>query len=296
MNALMIKALAFAAILIIATIAVVTSLDIDILSDSVNAITMGGAIAVATITAAVAVKYVNQMKTDTASGKLAEDNWDGIGEYENELPSGWAYSFLAVFLWSMWYGLIGYPVNAYSQIGEYNEEVLAYNAKFEAIHKDADDATLKEMGESIFLVQCQQCHGVTGDGLSGKAQDFTSRMTKEQILDVINNGQNQLGYPMGAMPGGMAQGADAEAIAVYIAGGMKGEQPAAFAACGSCHGMDGKGNNGMSPNLVSYDAALMNHVLQNGKKGMIGKMPSFKTLITPVQEKALTVYVQSLSN
>ena len=52
----------------------------------------------------------------------------------------------------------------------------------------------------------------------------------------------------------------------------------------------------MSPNLVSYDAALMNHTLQNGKKGMIGKMPSFKTLITPVQEKALTVYIQSLSN
>ncbi len=295
MNALMIKALAFAAILIIATIAVVTSLDIDIFADSVNAITMGGAIAVATITAAVAVKYINQMKTDTASGELAEDNWDGIGEYENELPSGWAYSFLAVFLWSMWYGLIGYPVNAYSQIGEYNEDVLAYNAKFEEIHKNADEATLKEMGESIFLVQCQQCHGVTGDGLSGKAQDFTARMSKEQVLDVINNGSNQLGYPMGAMPAGMAQGADAEAIAAYIAGGMKGEQPAAFAACSSCHGMDGKGNNGMSPNLVSYDATLMNRVLQNGKKGMIGKMPSFKTLITPVQEKALTVYVQSLS-
>ena len=57
MNALMIKALAFAAILIIATIAVVTSLDIDIMSDSVNAITMGGAIAIAVITAAVVVKY-----------------------------------------------------------------------------------------------------------------------------------------------------------------------------------------------------------------------------------------------
>ena len=96
MNALMIKALAFAAILIIATIAVVTSLDIDIFADSVNAITMGGAIAVATITAAVAVKYINQMKTDTASGELAEDNWDGIGEYENELPSGWAYSLVNV--------------------------------------------------------------------------------------------------------------------------------------------------------------------------------------------------------
>lgn len=296
MSKLTIKALLFAAVLIIATILMVQSQDISILGDNVTAITMAGAIAVATITASVATKYVNQMKTDTASGKLADENWDGIGEYENELPSGWAYSFLGVFLWSMWYGLIGYPVNAYSSIGEYNEDVLAYNAKFEAIHRDADEATLKAMGESIFLVQCQQCHGVTGDGLSGKAQDFTARMSKEQVLDVINNGSNQLGYPMGAMPAGMAQGADAEAIAEYIAGGMKGEQPAAFATCGSCHGMDGKGNNGMSPNLVSYDAALMNHVLQNGKKGMIGKMPSFKTLITPVQEKALTVYVQSLSN
>ena len=296
MNALMIKALAFAALLIIATIAVVNSLDMDVFADDMTAITMGGAIAVATITAAVAVKYINQIKTDTASGQLAEDNWDGIGEYQNELPSGWAYSFLALFLWSMWYGLIGYPVNAYSQIGEYNEEVLAYNKKFEATHKNADEATLKEMGESIYLVQCAQCHGTIGDGLSGKAHDFSARMTKAQILDVIINGQNQLGYPMGAMPGGMAQGEQAEEIAAYVAGGMRGPQPASFAACSSCHGVDGQGNNGMSPNLVAYDAALINHTLQNGKKGMIGKMPSFKTLITPVQEKALTVYIQSLSN
>ena len=296
MNALMIKALAFAALLIIATIAAVMNLDMNVLADDMTAITMGGAVAIAVLTASVAVKYINQIKTDTASGKLLDDNWDGIGEYQNELPSGWAYSFLGLFIWSMWYGLIGYPVNAYSQIGEYNEEVLAYNAKFEATHKNADAATLKEMGESIYLVQCAQCHGTTGDGLSGKAQDFTSRMTKDQVLDVIKNGQSQLGYAMGAMPAGMAQGEQAEEIAAYVAGGMKGEQPASFAACSSCHGADGQGNNGMSPSLVSYDATLMSHTLQNGKKGMIGKMPSFKTLITPVQEKALTVYVQSLSN
>jgi len=296
MNGLMIKSLAFAAILVIATIAVVMSLDIDIFADSINAITMGGAIAIAVLTAAVSVKYINQMKTDTASGHLSEDNWDGIGEYENELPSGWAYTFLAVFLWSMWYGFFGYPVNAYSQIGEYNEEVLAYNAKFEETHKNADAATLREMGESIFLVQCQQCHGVTGDGLSGRAQDFGTRMTKAQVLDVINNGSNQMGYAMGMMPPGMAAGADAEAIAGYIAGGMKGEKPAAFAACASCHGEDGKGNNGMAPNLAAYDNTLISHVLEHGKKGIIGRMPSFKTLITPVQEKALTAYVQTLAN
>jgi cytochrome c oxidase cbb3-type subunit 3 len=257
---------------------------------------MGGAIAIAVITAAVTTKYINQMKTDRASGHLTDENWDGIGEYENEIPSGWAYTYLAVFLWSMWYGFFGYPVDAYSQIGEYNEEVIKYNTKFEAVHKDANPTVLKEMGESIFLVQCSQCHGATGDGLSGKAQDFGHRMTKAQVLYVIKNGSNQLGYAMGAMPPMMAQGKDAEDIATYIAGGMKGEKPASFAACASCHGEDGKGNNGMAPNLVTYDNPLVNHVIQNGKKGLIGKMPSFKTLITPIQEKALTVYIQSLSN
>ena len=296
MNGLMIKSLVFSAVLMIATVYVVMNLDIDITGDSVNAITMAGALAIAVLTGAVSAKYINQMKTDTASGQLADENWDGIGEYKNELPSGWAYSFLAVFIWSMWYGFFGYPVNAYSQIGEYNEEVLAYNAKFEETHKNADEATLKEMGESIFLVQCSQCHGATGDGLSGRAQDFSARMSKEQILDVINNGSNKLGYPMGTMPPGMASGQDAQDIAAYIAGGLKGEAPAAYAACTSCHGADSKGNNGMAPNLVSYDEALLKHTLKNGKKGVIGKMPSFKTLITPVQEKALTVYIQSLSN
>lgn len=296
MNGLMIKSLAFAAVLMIATVYVVMNLDIDITGDSVNAITMAGALAIAVLTGAVSAKYINQMKTDTASGQLADENWDGIGEYKNELPSGWAYSFLAVFIWSMWYGFFGYPVNAYSQIGEYNEEVLAYNAKFEEAHKNADEATLKEMGESIFLVQCSQCHGATGDGLSGRAQDFSARMSKEQVLDVINNGSNKLGYAMGAMPPGMASGQDAQDIAAYIAGGLKGEAPAAYAACTSCHGADSKGNNGTAPNLVSYDEVLVKHTLKNGKKGVIGKMPSFKTLITPVQEKALTVYIQSLSN
>jgi len=235
------------------------------------------------------------MKTDKAEGELAEENWDGIGEYKNELPSGWAYSFLGTLIWALWYWQFGYPVNAYSQIGEWNEEVKAYNQKFEEVHKNADKATLQQMGESIFLVQCAPCHGTTGDGLSGKAQDFSARMSKEQVLDVINNGQNQLGYPMGAMPPGMASGKDAEDIAAYVAGGMKGEQPAAFAACASCHGADGKGNNGMAPNLAAYDAALVSHVIEHGKKGMIGRMPSFKTTITPVQEKALTEYLQSLS-
>jgi cytochrome c oxidase cbb3-type subunit 3 len=295
MNALMIKGLLFAAVLIGATIAVVKSMHID-LSDPINLITMIGAVAIAVLTVGVSIKYINQMKTDKAEGQLAEENWDGIGEYMNELPSGWAYSFLGTIIWALWYWFAGYPLNAFSQIGQYNEEVLAYNAKFEEIHKSADADTLKEMGESIFLVQCAPCHGETGDGLSGKAQDFSSRESKEQVLGVIKNGSDQLKYPMGAMPAGLVQGADAEAIADYVAGGMKGEQPASFGVCAGCHGADGKGNSGTAPNIAEYDQTLVEHVLENGRKGTIGTMPSFKGRLTPVQQKALASYLSSLKS
>jgi len=294
MNALMAKGLLFAAVLMGATVYVVNSMNID-LSDPINLITMIGALVIAGLSAGVSIKYINQMKTDSASGELAEENWDGIGEYKNELPSGWAFSFLGTIIWALWYWTIGYPVNSYSQIGEWNEEVKAYNAKFEATNKNADAATLKEMGESIFLVQCAPCHGTTGDGLSGKAHDFTHRMSKAQVLDVIAKGSNQLGYQMGAMPPMMAQGKDAEDIAAYVAGGMKGTKPAAFAACESCHGPDGKGMNGMAANIAEFDENLITHVVKNGKKGALGTMPAFHDRMTPVQIKALATYIKTLS-
>ena len=293
MNGLMIKALSFAVVLILATFYVVNSMNID-LSDPINMITMIGAIAIAVITAGVSVKYINQMKTDTSGGQLAEENWDGIGEYLNELPSGWAFSFLGTMIWGLWYWFIGYPLNAFSQIGQYNEEVLEYNKKFEATYKNPSESVLKEMGESIFLVKCAPCHGTTGDGLSGKAQDFTTRMSKAQVLYIIANGSNQLSYPMGAMPAGMASGDDANAIATYIASGMKGDAPASFAACTSCHGEDGKGMAGMAPNIAEYDDTIIIKTLEHGKKGKLGTMPVFKTMLTPVQAKSLSAYIKTL--
>jgi cytochrome c oxidase cbb3-type subunit 3 len=101
---------------------------------------------------------------------------------------------------------------------------------------------------------------------------------------------------MGMMPPGMASGTDAEEIAAYIAGGLKGDAPASYAACTSCHGADSKGNGGMAPNLVEYDETVMHHTLQNGKKGILGTMPAFKSMITPIQEKALSAYIQTLKD
>ena len=295
MNGMMVKALVMAGVLIVATFVVVKQMNID-LTDPVNLITFLGAVAIAVLTFGVSAKYMQQMKTDTAKGELAEDNWDGIGEYKNELPSGWAWSFVGTLIWAIWYFLWGYPLNAYSQIGEWNKETKEYNKKFEEAHKNVDKETLKEMGESIFLVQCAPCHGNTGDGLSGKAHDLTKRMSKEQVLYVIKNGSHYFKYSLGAMPAGLAQGKDAEAVAEYVANGLKGQAPAAWGTCAGCHGQDGKGNGGSAPNLATYDDTLIHQVLTHGKKGSIGTMPSFVNRFTPVQEKALAEYIKSLSS
>ena len=295
MNGMIVKALVMAGVLILGTYVVIEQMHID-LSDPINMLTFIGAIAIAVLTFGVAAKYMAQMKNDTATGELSEDNWDGIGEYENPLPAGWSWSFVGTMIWGIWYFLMGYPLNAYSQIGEWNQETKAYNTKFEATHKNADEQTLKDMGESIFLVQCAPCHGDTGDGMSGKAHDLTHRISKAQVLSVIKNGSHYFKYPMGAMPAGLAQGKDADAVAAYVAGGLKGKAPATWATCAGCHGQDGKGNGGQAPNLANIDSTLIANVLKDGKQGSIGRMPSFANRFTPVQEKALAEYIKSLSS
>jgi cytochrome c oxidase cbb3-type subunit 3 len=271
--------------------------------DYINDLTMLGAVAVIVITVFVALKYVNQMKNDKATGELVEESWDGIGEYKNPVPFGWAVIYTGLILWMLWYFFVGYPTNQFSQIGQYNEEVLEHEAKFEEKWKNITDAELTAMGQSVFLVQCAPCHGVDGEGINGKAHNLSQRMSKAQVLDVINRGSEalgnnpagNLGYPMGMMPPMMATGADAEAIAEYVAGGLKGEAPAMWAACSSCHGEDGKGMGGMAPNLAQYDDALVTNVLRNGKKGMIGNMPKFDhNLVTDTQVKAVASYIRSI--
>ena len=269
--------------------------NINLSSDTVNQLSLVGAAAIVILTVFVAGKYIRQMKTDKSTGELSEENWDGIGEYKNPLPTGWALSMVGTMIWGIWYWFVGYPLNAYSQIGEYNEEVKAYNTAFESKWANPDQETLLGMGEGAYLVQCAPCHGISGDGIAGKAQGFDKRMTEEQILYVIENGQDALKYPMGAMPAGMASGDDAKAIAKWLAGGMKGEEPASFAACASCHGADGQGLGGQSPNLAAYDETLVTKVLEHGKTGSIGVMPAFNDgRMSPIQKKAVSVYIQSL--
>ncbi len=264
--------------------------------DYINSLTMLGAVAIISITVFVALKYINQIKNDTASGELAEEKWDGIGEYKNPIPTGWGLAFIGTLVWLFWYWSIGYPTNGFSQIGQWNEETIEYNKKFASKWENPSEETLTAMGESIYLVQCAPCHGIDAEGIEGKAQNLTHRMSKESIEYVIRNGANNLksSYPGGMPPMMLSEKADIQAVSSYVAGGFKGEQPAAYGVCAGCHGADGKGIAYVGPNIVDYTDALVTSVLNNGKKGAIGMMPSFKGRLNPTQEKALATYIRSL--
>jgi cytochrome c oxidase cbb3-type subunit 3 len=263
--------------------------------DYINDLTMLAGFAIIGITVFVALKYINQIKNDTATGELAEENWDGIGEYLNNVPSGWGIMYILTILWAIWYMFFGYPTNQFSQIGQYNEEVLIHQNKFEIKWKNITEDDLTAMGESVFLVKCAPCHGIDAEGIEGKAQDLTKRISKESVIQVINNGSNNFktAYP-GGMPAGLAFGPDVELIASYVAGGFKGDAPEAYSSCAGCHGEDGKGMAYVAPNIKSYDDSLVASVLKDGKKSSIGTMPSFDGMLTDTQGKAVANYLRSL--
>ena len=278
------------------------------LNDSVNVLGLLGAAAILILTVGVSLKYIRQMKTDKSSGELAEDSWDGIREYKNELPIGWALSFVGVIAWSMWYFFVGYPLNSYSQIGEYNEEVKTHSASFESKFANPDKATLMAMGEGVFLVQCAPCHGVTGDGINGKAADLGKWGNEEAVVASIVNGSKGSEYPLGEMPAGLLDEQSAKAVAAFmmqeISSVKKTKNPALveegralWATCSACHGEDGKGMEGSSPNLSHYGTPqFVVNVLGTGKKGAIGNMPKFNDgRLTNVQKTAVGTYVSSLA-
>jgi len=272
--------------------------------DIVNRLAVVGAIALAIISVSVVIKYVRQMQTDTAEGQLADENWDGIGEYKNELPAGWALAFLGLIIWALWYFTAGYPVNAYSQIGEYNEDVAVHDAKFEAQYADMDAETLVEMGESVFLVQCAPCHGLKADGIDGKAANLNNRISRESVMHVIMNGANNLktDFP-GGMPMGLnysfASEAELNKLVDYVVAGLPESDTEGAAlfqqgTCNSCHGERGEGMAFAGPKINGFDVPTVAAVLKDGKKGAIGAMPAF-TNLTDVQVKAVSSYVTSLS-
>lgn len=170
-----------------------------------------------------------------------------------------------------------------------------YPENITTITKESTKKQLLETGESIYMVYCTSCHGQDGKGNNGKAHDHTKRIVSKSVLDVINNGSNNFTsiYPSG-MPSNLVDKKDAKEIADYVATGLKDTKPKAWSKCATCHGEDGKGISYISPNIKNYSDHLVTTVLLNGKKGVIGTMPSFKGRLTDYQMKSVATYIRSL--
>ncbi len=271
------------------------------LDDSVNALSLLGLVAIVVLTVAIVGKYIKQIKDEKAEGELAGYDWDGIDEFKNDLPVGWAAMYTILIVWGLWYWFVGYPLNAYSQIGEWNEEVKEYQAKYESKWANADKQTLIDMGQSIFLVQCAPCHGETAEGMGGKAANLITWGKEDHIEKVVAQGAQGMGF-MSPMPPMMTDSDGAKKAAAYIMANFSprgetkypnlvSEGKAVYEnVCAACHGIDGNGVEMVGPSLVD----LTGEVLKYGKKDSIGYMPPFKDRFTDVQEKALGEYIYSL--
>jgi len=220
-----------------------------------------------------------RMKEDVVPGRVTKQwfNATELGEYEIECAEycGTDHSYM------------------------YSRVVVLSKDKYDAWFNSKDDTpkgNYANSGDAILQQHgCKSCHAVNTDKVLIGPSLKIRRLTKEQVLDAINNGQNKLGYAMGAMPAGLASGADAKEIATYVAAGMKGTKPASFAACSSCHGEDGKGQYGTAPSLVSYDKTLLANVFKHGKKGMIGTMPKYP-YVSDKEVEAIAKYLNKIND
>ncbi|WLR50549.1 cytochrome c [Bacillus tianshenii] len=65
--------------------------------------------------------------------------------------------------------------------------------------------------EEVYQQSCASCHGQNLEGGVGpKLADAGSRLSKDDIMSIIQNGQ-------GSMPAGLLQGEDAEKVAAWLA-------------------------------------------------------------------------------
>jgi cytochrome c oxidase cbb3-type subunit 3 len=173
-----------------------------------------------------------------------------------------------------------------------------YNEQFEAKHADLSAGDKEKMGKQLFLVQCAPCHGVTGDGLDGKAADLTKRISKESVAHVVRNGANNFkaDYPGGMPPMMLSDDAQIDAVSEYVAAGFPeghaGAEAFMMGGCTGCHGEKGEGIAFVGPRLNAWDTATVATVLKDGKKGAIGVMPAFDKLL-PVQVDAVGTYLSN---
>ena len=100
------------------------------------------------------------------------------------------------------------------------------------------------------------------------------------------------------MPPMVPESDRADIIADYVARSFPDNHPGkeifVKAYCKRCHGEDGRGIKYRAPNIREFDLQTIAAILKNGKKGIIGRMPSYSHL-APYQVTMLALYIMQMS-
>jgi cbb3-type cytochrome c oxidase subunit III len=167
----------------------------------------------------------------------------------------------------------------------------------------------RDQGKKLFLAKCAGCHtlgdagshGNQGPNLDDAFGPSRKQGFKEETIQQVVKQQIELAIP--PMPPNLVEGADADAVAAYVAS-VAGKPVAAKAStsgkdiftanCGSCHTLKDAGTSGnVGPNLdqLKPNAARVQRQVTNGGAAM----PAFKGTLTAAQIAAVAKYVASVA-
>jgi cbb3-type cytochrome c oxidase subunit III len=168
-----------------------------------------------------------------------------------------------------------------------------------------------DKGKDLFLAKCAGCHtladagshGNQGPNLDDAFSSSRKQGFKQVTIEQVVRDQIELSVP--PMPQNLVEGADADAVAAYVAlvagkpvagGGKQATSGKEIftANCGSCHTLKDAGTSGnVGPNLDQLKPSfqIAQHQVINGG----GAMPAFKGTLTADQITAVAKYVSSVA-
>ena len=268
-----------------------------------------------------------QDKAKNAPGETTHHVWDEtLEEYRNPLPNWWRWMFYITVVFSLGYlavypGLGNYAGQfGWSSHGQYDKEVVAAKAKYDPIYEAftkqdirvvAADPKAREMGRSLFLTYCAQCHGSDAKGAKGYPNltdnDWLFGGEPEQIKTSIMEGRTSVMPAYGGNPDAIGGPAGAKEVANYVRSlsGLPNDSILAARGkekfnlvCVACHGPAGKGNSAIgAPDLTdkiwlfsSKEEAIVDIIA----KGRNLQMPPHKNFLGETKAHILASYVYGL--
>lgn len=257
-------------------------------------------------------------------GETTGHVWDeDLQEYNNPLPNWWRWLFYLTIVFGLIY-LILYPglgrfeggfkwtsANAYQrEMHEADEHYGPLYRQFQQqdIRTVAANLQAREMGQRLFMTYCAQCHGSDARGAKGfpdlTDKDWLFGGTPEKIEETIAKGRDAAMPAKGLKPD--LSGEEIKNIAHYVrslsgltADSIRAQQgkPLFAAACAACHGADGRGAEGVAPNLadkVWLYGSSESTIVETITNGRVNHMPAFGEFLGDAKVHLLAAYVYGL--